>query len=218
MGHAYLQALLLPLLVRTSKLPEYTQVVPNTLNSVRIVQVASAAHLFAANWGLNTGPTPKADSINSWAGHLPEVAAVWARYGLAKTGNIWLANLWADKLRSVEHISNLSLHPGVIATNLYISFFRFVPQRILQGVMNTVMTPSDKGALTQLYAASSPEVDTKGLNGAYLEPVAKPGWRSPLAKDASGEQKTLLWTYLDAVFREKQGVKLDDLLQKAIKQ
>lgn len=129
-----------------------------------------------------------------------------------------MSDIWTNKLGNVPHISNVSLHPGVIATQLYRPFFRFLPSSVLNGFMNLTFTPADKGAFTSLYAAASPEVDLKHLNGAYLVPVAKVGSKSSLAADKKDAQKTHLWNYLSSVLKQKQGVSLDDLVDNALKQ
>lgn len=216
-GHAYLQVLLLPLLVRTARRREYNDAEPGNgqLGSVRMVQVSSVGH-WGAYKGMGSGQHPKIETVNSWSGWLPEVGARWSRYGLSKVGNIWLSDLFAEKLHNVSHISNLAVHPGVIATDLYKPFFGFLPQSMLQSVTHTVLTAPDKGALTQLYAAASPEVDLKHLDGEYLVPVAQKGHRSPAAIDKTGAHKAELWIYLRTVFQETQGVDLDELVHQAL--
>ncbi len=108
-GHYLFTMLLLPTLYNTSKLPEYAN--PDS-PSVRIVQVSSMGHLGAAS----DTSFKDLEAVNKK--HWPEFKGTWNRYGKSKLGNILIANELAKLLPSDARITNLSIHPGVVATEL----------------------------------------------------------------------------------------------------
>lgn len=122
-------------------------------SSARIISVASLGHQFS--------PLP---DFSSLAGVNAEMGSTWKRYGQSKLSNILYANALQKHLAE-ENIAVLSLHPGNINTELTrgpiesYGFFGKV-MRFASGYL--AMTPAE-GAKTQLYAATSPEVDLKKL-------------------------------------------------------
>lgn len=197
-GHYLFSMMLLPTLYNTSKLPDYQ----NKSASVRIVQLSSIGHIGAPG---NTS-FKDLDAVNKqgW----PEVKSTWDRYGKSKLGNILIANELIKILPKDARISNVSVHPGVVATNLMNG-----PKQsygIFGKAMNLAMSPFltkvQDGTLTQLYAATSPEVDTLKLNGAYLVPVAKVGKKSKLAQDTDGHLGAELFSFCNRFVKEKADV------------
>ncbi|TDL20585.1 NAD(P)-binding protein [Rickenella mellea] len=86
-------------------------------------------------------------------------------YSQSKFGNVVVARELARRYGD-QGILSFSLHPGSIKTNL----FRHLPN-IIQSVMNLVLHDVSYGALTQLYAGTSPDV--VDLNGRVLLSVGK---------------------------------------------
>ncbi|KAJ8585184.1 NAD(P)-binding protein [Rhizopogon salebrosus TDB-379] len=169
LGHYYFTKLLLPVLISTAKAtPEGT---------VRVVNVASCAHLFG-NLDFNTfkdGPARNKCTTRTL-------------YSQSKFGNIVLA-LELAKRYGDEGIISTALNPGNIRSDL----LRHVPNLVQQTLSTVLLYPTPQGALTQLYAATSPEAAS--LNGKYLVPWARvisprPGTQDPQLGQA-------LWDWLE---------------------
>lgn len=200
-GHYLFTMLLLPTLYNTSKLPEYAN--PDS-PSVRIVQVSSMGH--------NASPSDTSfkdlEAVNKQYG--PEIKGTWERYGKSKTGNIIIANELAKLLPKDARVTNISLHPGVVRTGLIRgpseSYGRVIGA--LNSLASRFFTAPEDGALTQLYACASLEVDRLDLNGAYLIPVAKVGKKSKVATDKEGKLGSELFSFCNNFVKEKIGVDL----------
>ncbi|KAL8277760.1 hypothetical protein RQP46_009882 [Phenoliferia psychrophenolica] len=128
-------------------------------NSVRIVTVSSAAHYMGPRGGINLKDQTLGGKV-AFAGGLT--------YGQAKLGNIIIANYWAAFLKESGIIST-SVHPGGIRSDLQ----RSSPW-ILKFLTRHLFYPTSKGAITQLYAATSHEV-TLADSGAFFVPWARRG-------------------------------------------
>ncbi|SPO44340.1 related to Oxidoreductase, short-chain dehydrogenase [Moesziomyces antarcticus] len=207
-GHYLFTMLLLPTLYNTSKLPEYAS--PES-PSVRIVQVSSMGHLGAAS----DTSFKDLEAVNKK--HWPEFKGTWNRYGKSKLGNILIANELAKLLPSDARITNLSIHPGVVATELLrgpvASYGKIIS--LVQPLYNKIVTAPEDGALTQLYACTSPQVDKLGLNGAYLVPVAKKGSKSKQAQDKDGKLAAELFAFCNKFVQDKLGLDLAAHVQPA---
>ncbi|KDN46611.1 short chain dehydrogenase [Tilletiaria anomala UBC 951] len=205
-GHAFLTFLLLPTLVRTSRDPALK-------HSVRVVQVSSMGHKFG-------DPSPK----QSWASieainkkFWPEAVGTWKRYAQSKTGNIILANE-LKKITAGENIANISLHPGNINTELMrgpVASYG-IPNPILRALLSTLLLTPEQGALTSLYACTSPEVDEKKLNGAYLQSIARVGNKAAHAEDKDGVLGNELMAFVRSFGKEKINVDVDALIKEAL--
>jgi hypothetical protein len=94
----------------------------------------------------------------------------WLAYGQAKTANVLFA-VQLDKLAREHGVRAFALHPGRIMTDLvrYLDRQELVDAGMLDAdgeVTGDVKTP-EQGAATQVWAATSPQLD--GLGGVYLE-------------------------------------------------
>eukprot|EP01117_Protostelium_nocturnum_P005977 TRINITY_DN2149_c0_g1_i1.p1 TRINITY_DN2149_c0_g1~~TRINITY_DN2149_c0_g1_i1.p1 ORF type:complete len:329 (+),score=100.45 TRINITY_DN2149_c0_g1_i1:236-1222(+) len=176
-GHFALLKHLLPLLLSTAK--KYPQE-----GRVRVINVSSYGHHFAPNGGIHF------ENVN-----LPD-HSTWTRYGQSKLGNILMSRELV-KRHGGDGIYSLSLHPGNIQTELtrgpaasygaivkYSSWFN-----------NLILIKAPLGAITQLYAGTSPEVVEKHLNGAYLVPFAREFEPTSYATDP--ELASKLWEFLE---------------------
>jgi len=101
----------------------------------------------------------------------------WLAYGQAKTANVLFA-VHLDKPAREQHVRAFALHPGRIMTDLvrHLDREELVAAGMLDAdgrVTGEVKTP-EQGAATQVWAATSPQLD--GLGGVYLEDcdVAEP--------------------------------------------
>ncbi len=85
----------------------------------------------------------------------------------------------------------------------------------LNSLASRFFTAPEDGALTQLYAAASLEVDRLDLNGAYLVPVAKLGKKSKVAEDKDGKLGGELFSFCNKFVKEKIGVDLVQHVEQA---
>ncbi|EXJ80213.1 hypothetical protein A1O1_08355 [Capronia coronata CBS 617.96] len=149
-GHFLLTKLLLPHLQRTAE-----QHNPD----VRILAVSSEA------WNM----APKLDTILSTE-KLTETGP-WTRYGASKVANIMFA---AELARRYPKLTSVSLHPGVIKTDLYLpSTGANVITKYGLMLLGPLMFQDVKaGALNQLWLAAGAKKE-QIVNGAYYTPVGK---------------------------------------------
>lgn len=146
-GHFYL----------TSKLKEKmaSQTEPS-----RIVAVSSSAHtlgkVIPSDLHFKNGRT--------YAGYVS--------YGQSKLANILFAKSLSDELKDT-HVRTVSLHPGVIATNLvrYLSSFLKVVVKTLSIILGSDRT-IPQGASTTLYGCLCPDFEKQELSGSYLSDCA----------------------------------------------
>jgi len=108
-------------------------------------------------------------------------------YGQSKLGNIHVSNEFA-RLYGNQGIVSTSLNPGNIKTDLQRNINLFQHFMIAAVLYSPIF-----GALTQLWAGTSPE--GAELNGKYLIPWARVGEATPTANDS--KQSAELWTWLE---------------------
>ena len=164
----------------------------------RVVSVSSGGHLASGiQW----------DDIDFVRGY-----DKWTAYGQAKSANVLFA-VQLDFLAKDSGVRAFALHPGGILTPLQ----RHIPrdEQIAMGWLNPDGSPLEPspfkspqaGAATQVWAATSPQLD--GLGGVYLEdcdvaePYVEGGPRRGVAAHATDpEQAARLW----ALSAERTGV------------
>ncbi|KAG1854841.1 hypothetical protein DFJ58DRAFT_376912 [Suillus subalutaceus] len=173
LGHYYFTKLLLPILTSTAKaIPE---------GKVRIVNLASCAHLFGG-LDFNTfkdGPARKKCSRGSL-------------YNQSKFGNVVLA-LELAKRYGGQGIISTALNPGNINSDLPRHVTAQLPSVAKRIIIKVLLYDVSQGALTQLYAATSPEAAS--LNGKYLVPWARV--RPPRQETQDPQLGKALWDWLD---------------------
>lgn len=103
-------------------------------------------------------------------------------------GNILLATYMAHHLAD-DGILTFSLNPGGIRTELQRSWGSFV-----QWLSNFLLYPAPMGAITQLYAGTSPKL-TRADNGKYFIPWARVAEPKKGVQDIALAEK--LWDYLE---------------------
>ena len=120
----------------------------------------------------------------------------WKRYGQSKLANILFAKEMAQRYPS---ITTVSVHPGVILTDLYTSVNANALMRValwMYGLLFAVLPGHFKsvegGALTQTWAAVAKEGEL--TNGAYYTPVAVKSGGNSRAKDVGLQKKLWEWT------------------------
>jgi len=158
----------------------------------RIVNVSSSLHKDCPNGGLLF------DDIN-WEKHTPDK---YARYGHSKASNIIFTKELASRLntKGITQVYVNSIHPGFVDTNLtryhrelgIFSGIFIKGMKFFNGALNV-----HTGALTQLFACTSPEIEANNIKGQFFVPIAKPsGFDGPLAKFSEQDwknQQQKLW-------------------------
>lgn len=119
-----------------------------------------------------------------------ESTSTITRYGQSKLANLLIVKELAKRYPDV---TSVSLHPGVVATNLYDTFEK---NKIMWAV-NTLAkkiyyVTTEVGAKGQLWAATTPLENLD--NGEYYTPIGVTGGGSKLANDVSLAKKLWEWT------------------------
>lgn len=165
-GHFLLTKLLLPTLEKTAATRKNTD--------VRIVVVASLANVLA----------PSLETMTSTKALLE--ASTWTRYGASKAANILFA---AELARRYPNILSVSIHPGMVDSDLYDAN---PAARAGRGMLGVIGRNARSGALNQLWAAG---VKKESLtNGAYYTPVGVRATRNRFPTDEEEAKKLWEWT------------------------
>ncbi len=129
---------------------------PAIADGARVISVSSRGHHFSPiRW----------DDVHFGHGY-----DRWLAYGQAKTANVLFA-VHLDRLGRDRGVRAFALHPGSIMTNL----LRHIPREEWrahgwldeQGNPTGYFKTPEAGAATQVWAATSPQLD--GMGGVYLE-------------------------------------------------
>ena len=170
-GHALLTKLLLPTLERTAEEPG---------SDVRIVNLTSEGHRLTFKGGL----------ILQKASTSLDQYSSWTRYGHSKLANILFTRELAKRY---PNIKSVAVEPGPCDTGLATPFMSAnswwsLPLYYLLALF--VLKTPEKGALTQIWAATSKEAKA----GSYYGPVAKEGRASGYANDEKLARELWDWT------------------------
>ena len=162
------------------------QLMPAIAAGARVVTLSSGAHLRGS---------VDLDDLN-WQSrdYDPQLA-----YAQSKTANVWFAS--ELQRRHGDRLLSLSLHPGVIMTDLARHLTEEIITQMRAGFSGAGIVPKTvpQGAATSVWAATAPELTEHG--GAYLADcqVAPPtseqdprGGYAPWAYDRPGAEQ--LWT------------------------
>ncbi|CAF9925280.1 MAG: hypothetical protein ALECFALPRED_003104 [Alectoria fallacina] len=170
-GHFLFTKLLMPTLQRTAE--------------SRIVNLSSEGHRLPPKGGLALK-----DAQSNMASY-----NTWVRYGQSKLANILFTR---ELSRRYPAIKSVSLHPGGIDTGLSLGFQKAHPWLavFLRPIASPFLTTVQKGALTQLFAATSEEAKT----GTYYVPTATENAGSKYSQDSklAGE----LWDWTEQTLAE----------------
>lgn len=161
-GHAILLHLLRPLMLRTAALSDS--------EDVRFITLSSAGHAMHPAGGIQFDALRKLDVGNGWQ-----------RYGQSKLGDILLAKGMA---RYHPQITSLSIHPGLVGTNLATNTAPGVLKSIFtfaKWLRLPVYKTPEEGAEDTLWAVGVER--EKVENGEYYVPVGK--------KAGSGQAKAV---------------------------
>jgi NAD(P)-dependent dehydrogenase (short-subunit alcohol dehydrogenase family) len=162
-----------------------TALIPSLGSGSRIVNVSSRGHLRGGmQWDDPHWRTKPYDK--------------WLAYGQSKTANVLFA-MELEKRLSDKGIHAYALHPGVIMTELSRHLTEDDTAGLATRLTGLQLKTVEQGAATQVWAATSPELEGRG--GLYLEDchVAGPtpgdgsGGYAPWAVDP--EQSARLWDW-----------------------
>ncbi|CAG8742173.1 37642_t:CDS:2, partial [Gigaspora margarita] len=159
----------------------------------RIVNVSSNGHRRAPPTGIEF------EKLND-----PNAHTSLQRYGQSKLANILFTIELNKRLLGTNVYCN-SLHPGVIKTEItrgVVANWGTWLNPIIS-IMSLFFLSPDDGALTQLYCATSPEIEEKNLRGKYFIPFGEVGEPSAQSKDEELAKK--LWDFSENFIKEKLG-------------
>ena len=178
-GHFLLTKLLLPTLLKTAEEPG---------SDVRVVAVSSIGHNMAPPLSMILDQ----DTLSGLDTNI--------RYGASKAANILFT---AELARRFPSLTSVSVHPGVIFTDLYDAVMsRTGPLRPLAAwLLKTIGTPVSGGALDQLWAAAGAK-KSELVNGAYYVPVGNRKPRNRYTKDA--DMAKTLWDWTEAELKKAE--------------
>lgn len=175
MGHALLTKLLLPTMLETAKQPDA---------DVRIVNLSSMGHHLTSPRGIEF------DQVAL------EQQQTWRRYGASKLANILFARELAERY---PQITSVSLHPGVIVTDLFQSLRTNIFLKIgiwIYGIFAFILPGHYKdpkgGALNSTWCATTKKGDL--VNGGFYKPVGVLNGGSKWARDEGLRKKLWEWT------------------------
>lgn len=135
--------------------------------------------------------------------HEMDSVNTFSRYGRSKLANLLFGKALARRLEQDQVFVNM-VHPGFTSTELNRhagDTFGAISGMIAGTITKLAGKDPKQGALTQLYAATSVEVEAKNLRGRYFVPVAKEAEPSMLAKDEVLQEK--LWNFSEELVKEK---------------
>lgn len=178
LGHFYLTYLLAPALIRSNRKP--------TTDPARIVFTTSQLHQLGGVFKpeLYTQPLPEDTSF---------YAAVRI-YAQTKLANLQCARLWAEKLEPFDILVN-AVHPGWVETELHRSLSHWAIRAIYSCFTWMLASPVEEGALTALFAATSPKVAELRLSGKYFIPLVKSVEGAALSRNTEEQKKLWQWSW-----------------------
>lgn len=124
------------------------------------------------------------------------------RYGHSKLANVLFTRSLQSRLGSEYYVN--CCHPGQVGTELN----RTVTQDgflgyVIRFLMLLLDQPIRIGALTQLYLATSPDIEEKKIQGQYYVSIARPSMDGINPFALNEELAEELWNYSQRVVDEK---------------
>lgn len=113
----------------------------------------------------------------------------WTAYGQSKAANLLFAKSLGDKLEG-SSVSAVSVHPGVIRTNLWRAT---LVNRVISNLVPAFGKSIPQGAATTVWACLSPRVKDPSLKGSYLSDCAPARPQTKSTVDADGKMREKLW-------------------------
>ncbi|KAI8077397.1 uncharacterized protein B0P05DRAFT_587855 [Gilbertella persicaria] len=123
------------------------------------------------------------------------------QYAKSKTCNILFTRELTKRLeaKGYDNVFANCNHPGAVKTDLYRHFTGI--QSLVTLALNLFLITPEQGALTQLYLATSPDVEQKRIKGQYFVPFANPD--KPHGVAASETAPSELWEFTEKLIKEK---------------
>lgn len=122
------------------------------------------------------------------------------RYCRSKLANILFTKALARRLTN-ERVYVNTLHPGHVSTNMAQTGRGTFFGNLFARVTEIVGMDPKEGALTQLYCATSPEIENKNLRGRFFIPFGVESKCNPLAEREDLQEK--LWEVSEKLVAEK---------------
>ncbi|KAF9132460.1 hypothetical protein BGW39_000097 [Mortierella sp. 14UC] len=175
----------------------------------RIVIMSSYFHEKAA--GINYDTIFKTGDVEK-----PHHHNAWDRYARSKLANAMFAIALARRVKDQPRLFVNYCHPGYVSTEGTQPPARdgsdqkegWLSTRVSKAVdgwkawsHKQITIPVEKGVLTQLYLATSPEIENKGISGRYFWPVALELQPTSYALDEKLQEE--LWAYSEKFANEK---------------
>ncbi|KAF5682979.1 alcohol dehydrogenase Bli-4 [Fusarium circinatum] len=116
--------------------------------------------------------------------------STWTRYGQSKLAAVHYAQALANHNPDLKVVS---IHPGVIATNLsgpVVRDYNFLMAALFKVAMKFVTVSIEEGTLNHLWTATSPDVNS----GVFYFPVGVKGKGSSLSKNSKLRDQLWEWT------------------------
>ncbi|KAF9957739.1 hypothetical protein BGZ72_001452 [Mortierella alpina] len=160
----------------------------------RIVILTSFLHEYPTKGGIDF------ESLND-----PTKSIPLTRYGRSKLANILFGKALARRLTNEKVYVNM-VNPGIVATDIARSakdMYGTIGNAATRAIMFlTGMTPQ-VGSLTQLYVATSPEIELQNIRGEYFVPIARKQRSSKYTLDEDLQER--LWEFSEKLVRENLG-------------
>ncbi|KAF9277565.1 hypothetical protein BGZ88_001086 [Linnemannia elongata] len=121
----------------------------------------------------------------------------------SKLANVLFGKALARRLANEKVWVNVA-HPGYVATNLSRStkdVWGNFADKVFRVVTKIVAMSPRVGALTQLYLATSPEIESKDIRGRYFIPIANEIKPIHYARDVDLQEA--LWVFSEKLAKEK---------------
>ncbi|KAF9429866.1 hypothetical protein BGZ76_001086 [Entomortierella beljakovae] len=129
----------------------------------------------------------------------------FTRYGRSKLANILFASALARRLENEQVYVN-SVHPGFVKTELtrYAGdVYGHGPMAAFNAFRDLVAMKPMHACLTQLYLATSPEVESKNIRGKYYIPIANQILPTKFAQDEEAQEE--LMRFSEKLVKDKIG-------------
>ncbi|EHK48753.1 hypothetical protein TRIATDRAFT_191627 [Trichoderma atroviride IMI 206040] len=167
-------------------------------SDVRIVNVSSLAEKFASSSNNFTTVKDFSDPGATNPNDYTSRKAVFKRYGISKLANILFTKELQNQLtQQNSRIIAITLDPGPVATDGGMGVF----PGLLKPVLKLVMKSPAKGALTQLFCATAPEVarEAARYRGQFLNGPGKIAQSSERSRNKELAQS--LWKISEEVLK-----------------
>ncbi|KAF7547593.1 hypothetical protein G7Z17_g7635 [Cylindrodendrum hubeiense] len=166
MGPALFTQLLLPLVQETAKINPET----------RIVSLGSSSEKLAPS---DIYPF---DELKTTMSHRSTIS----RYCISKIADVHYTYALAERYKDIKI---LCVDPGMVSTNLFHNSAGFFLKPFVNMAFGIFSSPVEKGALSQIWAAVSPDAKS----AEYYSPVGVPGKGSDMSRNRDVQEKLWQW-------------------------